>query len=156
MECLKSLDDASKAFFAVTKSSDENIMGFYVNGLQVTLKLIKRANNQVVSTRELTVFESELIGIKLEQTLEGIPKLIFAINILDSSEESLDYYLINDPLRSGHVSLFTISSQGPAILREVFVDLESSQAYCKFQKETNEEFVDIKKVDLSILSYFTS
>lgn len=154
MDCLKTLDNASKAFFALTKSSDENILGFYVNGLDVNLKWIKRLSNNIVSSRDLTEFESNLLGIKLEQTAEGIPKLTFAINILDSSESELDYYLINDPINEGHVSLFCVSPQGPAILREAYVDLETSQAYCKFQKETREEFVEIKKVNMGPLSFF--
>jgi len=154
MDALKSHEDASKAFFALTKNTDENILGLYVDGLNVNLKWVKRRNGSIVGSRNLSDIEADLFGITLEQTSEGIPKVSFRINIFDCNEKPADYYLINDPLNEGHVALFYLSSQGPAIIREAYVDLDVAQAYCKCQKETGEEFVEIKKVDLGPLSFF--
>lgn len=154
MDHLKSYDDASRAFFALTKSTDENILGFYVEGLAVTLKWVKIREGSIVGSRDLSLIEAELFGITLTQTSEGIPKVNFKIDIFDAGEKSSDYYLINDPLNEGHVALFYLSSQGPALIREAYVDLDNSLAYCKCQKETGEQFVETKKVDLGPLSFF--
>jgi len=62
--------------------------------------------------------------------------------------------LINDPAHEGHVALFFMSEKGPAILREAYVDLDTSHAYCKCQAETLESFVETKKIDLGPLSFF--
>ena len=154
METLKAIDNGSKSFFALTKSSDEHILGFYIEGLSVTMRWIKRRDGLIISSRDLTIIESELLGIKIEQTSEGIPKVNFTLDLLDSSETKPEYYLINDPAREGHVALFFLSSKGPAVLREAYVDLETSLAYCKCQKENLEEFVEVKKIDLGPISFF--
>jgi hypothetical protein len=149
MDTIRSLGGA---FFALTKSTDANILGFFLIANQVDLKWVKRDydGGPITSTHSLSDFEKSVINVRLTQDEHGITRLEFGLDLFQKDE----YFLIKDPQNLNETCVFFTSSRGAAIAREVFVDLENSIGHCKCTNELNETFVEQKQLNLGSLSYF--
>lgn len=149
MDVLKTLDHADSAFFALTCSKDNNIVGFYLNKeSELQLKWIYRSDDLTVTEiRDFNMLENALFSISVTTVENNLLKLIFGLEIFEMD----DYYIIQDPFRKGSKCIFFLSlKEGPSIAREVYVDLKDKLAFCKCQTETKQDFVELKTLSKNL------
>ena len=151
MDVLKTLDQAESAFFAISSSKDNNIVGFYLDeNSDLVLKWIYRDDDLSVSeVRNFNVLESAMFSISIDSSQDQLLKLIFGLKLFDME----DYYVIQDPHFQGSKCVYFASlKEGPCLAREVYVDLKEKLAFIKCLKEDKTEFVEIKA--LKIINIF--
>lgn len=151
MDVLRGLNFGSKPFFAMTKSSDNFILGLFLENGELDLKWVRSDTDGITGIRTLSEIEKAVFAISIEQTPQGIPKVLFGHEFFEQE----DYFLINDPANPDGLCVYYESKvHGPSIAREVFIDLETSQAFCKAETETLVPFVETKALNLGSLAFF--
>jgi hypothetical protein len=143
MDSLRLLENGSQAFLAISRSTDNNILGLFFDGYEVSLNWIKRdSEKNVTSIKPMSFLAKELLNITLHDSDKGL-KIQFGLEIFEKDEE---FYIVQSP-KDNMPCVYFEKNDKHSITTDIFMDLEANLGYCKcVNAKTSEEFVDIRKI----------
>jgi hypothetical protein len=144
MDILRTLENGSQAFLAITRSKDNNILGFFFDGYEVSLNWIHRNSDmEITHIKPMSFLAKELLNISLSETEKGC-KIEFGLDIFNVDEE---FYIVQNPKDTLPCVYFEKNGKH-ALSTEIFMDLSTNLGYCKCfnAKDLSDEFVDVRPI----------
>jgi hypothetical protein len=139
MDVVKTFD--SSALFCISKSSNNHILFFTWNGSSIDVKWILRNEGELAVQKGVDVFSQALLGISLVPTGDQL-KINFSVPV----PVPHDLFLVDV---DGQLKVMFDKTK---LLLEIYVDMETSEAYCKcYSFESKNEFVMKMPVELGLL-----
>lgn len=139
MDVVRTFDTA--ALFCISKSSNNHILFFTWNGSGIDVKWILRHDGELAVQKGVDVFSQTLLGISLEPQNDQL-KINFSVPV----PVPHDLYLVDV---DGQLKVMFDKTN---LLLEIYVDMDSSEAYCKcYSFVKKNEFVIKMPVELGIL-----
>jgi hypothetical protein len=139
MDVLTSLSVEGSPILAISKNTNNNILGLYWNGSEIVPKWILRDDaNVITSIKDVDTVYKLLLGASLESQPDGSLKLIFSFPIFDKDRA---LYFAEDG--DGNFSLIYKHENSAAHLKDVFVDMYQSKAVCRSYFKNSEIFETI-------------
>jgi hypothetical protein len=137
------------AILAISKNTNNNILGLYWNGFEIVPKWILRDNKEkVTSIKDVDTVQKLLLGASLVQQDDGSLKLTFSFPILDKDR---DLFFAQD--ESGSFSLIYRHEDSAAHLKDVYVDMKECKALCRSLFK-NKEIYETVNVNLGPFKSF--
>ena len=143
MDILRPLENGSQAFLAITRSNDNNILGLFFDGYEVSLDWIQRdSDKNITGINPMSNLAKQLLNITLRDSDKGL-KVEFGLDIFDDHEE---FYIVQSP-KDNLPCVYFEKDGKHALTTEIFMDLVGNKGYCKCtDAKTFEEFVDVRKI----------
>jgi hypothetical protein len=149
MELVSSQPECAGAIMAISKSTNQNILAFILKGdSMMDYKWIHVHDNKVTNVTELSSVDRMFVDIQLLQDGPNV-RIKFSLPVAEDKE------LFLMKVGPSFAIVFEDKSHGLCQLREIFLQVEESKAYCRCKAlNVGYEFMETIDVNLGPLASF--